>query len=93
MSTHQFGTWYPIESAPKNGCEILACAGHSRRICYWRETFLDRDGLETSFRGWQPENWSLCSFQATHWMPLPPPPQNEDTGTITEMFPDLYGEG
>lgn len=27
---------------------------------------------------WQPVNESACAYEATHWMPLPPPPAKEE---------------
>jgi hypothetical protein len=60
-------SWQPIETAPKDGVEVLLCAHVSRDIgvCYWRD-----DDVMT---GW---TWGLGkSFKyPSHWMPLPTPP-------------------
>ena len=64
--------WQPIETAPKDGTEILLfCDGPFKDIglCYWRD-----DHVMT---GW---TWGLeqpFNF-ATHWMPLPAPPSNAE---------------
>ena len=64
--------WQPIETAPKDGSEILGwCHGLGRHIVSW---------------GCQPQHnprhfWisSTCNInhidQPTHWMPLPAPPR------------------
>ena len=69
--------WKPIETAPKDGTEILLCAKVTRDIglCYWRE-----DHVMT---GW---TWGLGkSFGGpSHWMPLPAPPL-PDNAEITGL--------
>jgi hypothetical protein len=60
--------WQPIETAPKDGTEILAWDGSVRTTAVW----------------WVPgKQWSLVSpgeyaedseVWPTHWMPLPEPP-------------------
>ena len=66
--------WQPIETAPKDGTEVLlgrfaeGCRRHGR-------IRVDRWSLPEHGRGWigfgqfNPESWP-----ATHWMPLPKPP-------------------
>lgn len=63
--------WQPIETAPKDGTEVLLCSAvtHDIGLCYWRD-----DKVMT---GW---TWGLnqgfgC---AKWWMPLPTPPQGDD---------------
>ena len=63
--------WLPIESAPKDGTDILLWFGHSVgwiSLCKW---------YQKKNRGWC---W-VCSYdhkahlwEPTHWMPLPEPP-------------------
>jgi len=82
--------WRDIESAPRDGTEILV---------YWPRVALDDDGNPTgevlseaghisvssnSFGGWEPDNVVEANghyfdddFEfgdPTHWMPLPAPP-------------------
>ena len=61
--------WQKIETAPKDGTEILlACTGvlPDVGLCYWRDDHV--------MVGW---TWGLkCRFgNPTHWMPLPEAPK------------------
>jgi hypothetical protein len=62
-------TWKPIESAPKDGTEVLAwvhtCAGGRVTTIEW----LNGSGWVESYdlAGWNPQ------YGPTHWMPLPEP--------------------
>lgn len=61
--------WQPIETAPKDGSEVLVCKpfmdGWAHYVVFWL-----RD------KGWtvwsNAEGWELA--EPTHWMPLPAPP-------------------
>lgn len=57
--------WQPIETAPKDGTEILLCSAviHDIGLCYWHE------GMD----GW---TWGAGNYfrNPLHWMPLPEPP-------------------
>jgi hypothetical protein len=68
--------WQPIDTAPKDGTEILGY-WHKPRS-YWRTEFItwrlksfwNEQGTEAWFdRNDEP-------FPATHWHPLPPPPED-----------------
>jgi hypothetical protein len=64
--------WQPIETAPKDGHEvIIATWGSAGRccadVCYWSDD--DYNDLGPSWRFWR---WSMLT--PTHWMPLPSPP-------------------
>jgi hypothetical protein len=65
--------WMPIESAPKDGTEILLCTLNpvlpDIGLCYWRD-----DNVMT---GW---TWGLGHgfTNPTHWQPLPNPPAAYD---------------
>jgi hypothetical protein len=69
--------WQPIDTAPKDGTEILGY--WHKPISYWRTEFIawqrrhfwDKPGTE----GWFDRNDE--PFPATHWMPLPPPPEKK----------------
>lgn len=69
-SPHQFGVWYPIESAPKDGSAVFCFGGFNQenpRIIRWDVS--GRNG------GWRSNGFY---FNPTHWMPLPPPPSQGD---------------
>lgn len=67
--------WRSMESAPKDGTHILACRvpigirttcnTHPPTVVHWFD-----DGFYTSVNEMAPER----PFEATAWMPLPPPP-------------------
>jgi hypothetical protein len=64
--------WLPIESAPKDGTEIIA-AQHGtpeRGVIFWDEVM----------RNWcsPGEDWSPPNWKPTHWMPLPAAPANKE---------------
>jgi hypothetical protein len=58
--------WQPIETAPKDGKDILVFGEQLRRVAFWDEA---RGGLWSRWPGREP-------IRATHWMPLPEPPLN-----------------
>ncbi len=64
--------WQPIETAPKDGTEILVCITYNLPDDEW-ETVQWVDG-------WRSGKWFryhdkiYIPFPPTHWMPLPPPP-------------------
>jgi len=55
--------WQPIETAPKDGSEIIMFAMGDIGICYWSD----------KVNGW---TWGLGKYfnSPTHWMPLPKQP-------------------
>src|SRR5688572_21117207 len=63
--------WLPISEAPKDGTDVLACgvspsgSFHRYGIAFYNDSL--------SLGGYGPWRW-LCTFQPTHYMPLPPPP-------------------
>lgn len=62
----QYGEWFPIESAPKDGTEVLAYLfeDYSPQPVYWA------DGA----KGWYSD--VACKYvMPTHWMPLPDAPK------------------
>ncbi len=62
--------WQPIETAPKDGTEILVVyprQGGVMQLVYWRH----------HYRSWMSKGETVSGLEtnATHWMPLPEPPQ------------------
>lgn len=72
--------WQPIETAPKDGTAVLACARHALTpfVARWREHGLDRDDDEL---GWLTLSGvrvtSVYGAPMTHWMPLPELPDHD----------------
>ncbi len=85
--------WQPIDTAPKDGTNILVCCA------------VDADGTQIKSHGlftqraawWGEEGWVVycdiiqepqCFFEPTHWMPVPPlytaPPQRKWQGLTDE---------
>lgn len=75
--------WKPIETAPKDGTEILLVSfGGDIGLCYWRN-----DAVMT---GW---TWGLGkAFNgATHWMPLPQAPNASVKAALTQPEQEAVG--
>lgn len=72
--------WQPIETAPKDGTDILVTVGTGGRchVVAW----LDEHGEPSAEYGWWRVDdnkhgpYSLRGASPTHWMPLPDPPSN-----------------
>lgn len=65
------GEWQPIDTAPKDGTEILTCnmnQGGIMRLIYWYRTTGQ----------WRTKGAVIVCLQDTHWMPLPQKPGKED---------------
>jgi hypothetical protein len=70
------GQWQPIESAPKDGCEILAYQPESGEqfVVYWNGD------------GWQYAVVQIAGVQheircdPSHWHPIPAPPSDAALG-------------
>jgi hypothetical protein len=64
--------WQPIETAPKDGTTILIfVSGECETVCWDGGWFL----------GWF-DTWDdpVMAHYPTHWMPMPKPPTQKDTG-------------
>lgn len=61
--------WKPIESAPKDGTEILGYAGGDVAGVEWRTRWGYWSLLVCGAHAEDGEWWP------THWMPIPPPPE------------------
>ena len=62
--------WQPIETAPKDGSEILAFARGNRDF-YGVAQWAEAQAAFNSVAGWF---WTFA-IRPTHWMPLPEPPK------------------
>lgn len=81
--------WQPIESAPKDGTEILVAGptpGHSRDGAYISVGMFD-DGLWWS-SWWEEREEENALFPPTHWQPLPPPPSPLSPQPISKAAKD-----
>jgi hypothetical protein len=63
--------WQPIETAPKDGTEILA-ARKPRQFNWWIFDVVSYAWEDDNGHWWQHDGSRAC--QPTHWMHLPPPP-------------------
>lgn len=98
MSEFKFGTWYPIETAPKDGSMIILGRARKSEDDWEMSTIgwhvdADEDGpdymghdagfVDYSFNNFNPGRSfgsDISKYKAsepTHWMPLPPPPQEK----------------
>lgn len=67
--------WQPIETAPKDGTPVLVYA-MIVNPSYWHECMRDLPPFMTVARWHNDAGWAVCEVrEATHWMPLPEPPQ------------------
>ena len=73
--------WQPIETAPKDGGDIILTDGNSSHVGRWCDSdlpeypwrFLDSTyKLEDELNGWR-----AGKYGPTHWQPLPKPPTGE----------------
>jgi hypothetical protein len=68
-SRAQSVSWQPIETAPKDGTQILAFA-HERRGYFGVAQWAEAQPAFKDVAGWF---WDYA-IRPTHWMPLPAPP-------------------
>lgn len=70
--------WQPIETAPKDGSDVLLAGAFGIRIGNWgphgrhRRKPVEYNGRLSNFE----RAWS--EVDPTHWMPLPAPPERRD---------------
>jgi len=68
LYTRPTEAWQPIETAPKDGTDILGwheIAGTSQ-TCFSKGEWVCPD--------WDEDRYIHCTWSPTHWMPLPTPP-------------------
>ena len=66
--------WQPIETAPKDGTEILGWTGSMFLIVEWNEQKWHKKPAPYWDSGRPSITWMREYGQPTHWMPLPDPP-------------------
>jgi len=69
--------WQPIETAPRDGTEVILWDGAFRMIGHWTG---DQKDPECSPDGWVRDFCTDPMHEPTHWQPLPPPPSKEGAG-------------
>lgn len=74
-------TWQPIESAPRDGTNILAWDG----LCI--ESVSYDECLQLWVTSWAGDEEYGQGFPPTHWMPLPAPPAED---THARVLRDAY---
>lgn len=75
-------TWQPIETAPKDGTEVLLSEKYCNTpvVAYWANYGVGRGGKwHACFEHYTTSGCDsivdiLCQELITHWMPLPAPP-------------------
>lgn len=79
MNTNE---WQPIETAPKDGTDILVieplnnCYGKITNAFWEKEQNKIFDGHKITIEGYWAESCdNQLVLEPTHWMPLPKPPQ------------------
>jgi hypothetical protein len=78
-------SWQPIETAPKDGRDIIVMYVHIDTQCVHSAYYATAaEGYEAGDIGWwsyvfsEVSRTKLEGFMApTHWMPLPPPPEGD----------------
>lgn len=74
--------WQPIETAPKDGSDVLvSCANGRRMVACWN----------SGLNHWVWASWSEDSLlrslvcMPTYWSPLPDPPKTEDPCSLDNL--------
>ena len=62
-------TWHPIETAPKDGTEILVITPFGMAVACWRDDWWTVDDFKHG-------PFSLRGPAPTHWAELPEPPRD-----------------
>lgn len=75
--------WMPIESAPRDGTEVILYEDGSYGIGRWVDTshqeqrLISSKGRRETYEWFDVKSgyWEDTMFAPTHWMPLPEPPK------------------
>jgi len=76
-SSEQAGQWYSIETAPKDGKNVLIGGSCGVYQCAWRESRFAGQGSTPEGKRWYVTGSETHRYEetdSTHWMPLPNPP-------------------
>lgn len=75
------GEWKPIDTAPKDGTEIIGANNCYVGVFHWDSQGHIRKGQPRPFwsQWFYPQHWSRA-HQPTHWLPLPAPPTPQEAG-------------
>lgn len=66
--------WRPIETAPKDGTDVLVCLSDTVAIAHWSKGLGGSGWLDDSGAGHH-DYWNYVGLiSPTHWRPLPAPP-------------------
>lgn len=87
MTDFKHVVWYPIETAPKDGTEILVFYDKKIGVASWMDEAdlqdVDSDNLEQLTEGWYEKNFYnhyydtyYLALNPTYWTPLPNPPED-----------------
>lgn len=75
--------WQPIETAPRDGTEIILMLGaENGKLLAWISSFIDTETfshgkLIRKSQHWQMPMWAVSrELEPTHWMPIPKAPGN-----------------
>lgn len=69
--------WQPIETAPKDGTEILACGTWYQAVVHWGQ--LNEENVPPGWLHHDGKNdpmWYRMGYALKYWMPLPPLPNS-----------------
>lgn len=85
ISSRGSGGWQPIETAPRDGTQILTFCDRDGSIeidAWWtRPVHHFEEAGDGLFRKVEDDpyvSWSSNGHRATHWQPLPTPPQKKE---------------
>lgn len=89
-------SWLPIESAPKDGTKVLLYCPHIGVVRgSWQFNKYAKKPRPYWSNDWEAVAGAIATRadQPTHWMPLPPPPQDEtdDRWELTEAGRAMRG--
>lgn len=93
--------WRPIETAPKDGTEMLGFGSFVEPGCnpqVWVISWNEQEELEEAgnglYRKVKVGKWCSCTFFPSHWMPLPAPPidSRESAARDTALPPEVTPE-
>lgn len=72
--------WQPIETAPKDGTDILCSFSGAVSIAFWDVKAPDEYyyNQRSKTPQWLSHEGSYLGEEPTHWMPLPKPPKESE---------------